>query len=107
MKTKNKIVSMWINISGYKDYNREHNHSDCNFSGVYYIHTPNNCGNIEFIRHDRDRGIPLSEFNNVNSASWWLLSQKHTCYIFPSYYLHRVLPNMNTEERYSISFNIQ
>ena len=108
MKTKSKIISMWINISGYKDYNKEHHHSDCSFSGVYYIHTPHNCGNIEFIRHDRDRAIRLSEFNNINSASWWLLSQKHTCYIFPSYYLHRVNPNLNKEEeRYSISFNIQ
>ena len=108
-----KVSDMWININGYKDYNMEHTHPNCMFSGVYYIHTPKDCGHIEFVRHSHDymtydwRG-KQSKYNSHNSALWHVPSEKNKCYIFPSYYKHRVTPNYNKEEqRYSISFNIQ
>ena len=111
--SKSKVVDMWININGYKDYNKEHIHSGCLFSGVYYVHTPEDCGDIEFVRHSHDYMLydwreRQREYNTHNSALWHLPSVKGRCYIFPSYYKHRVLPNLNKEdERYSLSFNIE
>ena len=107
------ISSMWININGYKDSNIEHIHGDSIYSGVYYIHTPKDCGHIEFIRPDGDLmdcnwcNLNRLNYNSLNSNTWWLPSKTHTGYIFPSYYKHRVQPNLNTEERYSVSFNIK
>ena len=107
-----KIDSMWININGYKDYNEERIHPKCFFSGVYYIHTPVNCGNIEFVRPNvylmgEWQNDIFKEYNTSNSSFWQLPSKKDKCYLFPAYYKHKVRPNLNTEERYSLSFNIE
>ena len=107
-----KLDNMWININGYKDNNMEHMHSGCMFSGVYYIHTPEVCGNIEFTRSSRyymgkDWNNKVNSYNSLNSSKWSLVAKQHKCYIFPSYYVHRVQSNFNpNEERYSISFNL-
>jgi len=108
------ISSMWINVNGYKDSNAEHVHGDAMYSGVYYISTPNDCGHIEFIRPDGDLmdshwlKLNRNSYNNLNTNLWWLPSQENTGYIFPSYYKHRVQPNLNKElKRYSLSFNIK
>jgi uncharacterized protein (TIGR02466 family) len=106
-----KIESMWININGYKDHNEEHIHTGSFFSGVYYIHTPVNCGNIEFVRPNvylmgKWQNDIFKEYNTLNSSFWQLPSRKDKCYLFPAYYKHKVEPNLNTEERYSLSFNI-
>lgn len=112
VKCYSKVTDMWININGYKDYNVEHIHSNCMFSGVYYIHTPKDCGNIEVIRHSHDYmsydwNNKSTEHTSHNSAVWHLPSTKDKCYIFPSYTKHRVTPNRSNEERYSISFNLE
>ena len=107
-----KVNNMWININGYKDYNSPHYHTGCQFSGVYYIHTPKDCGNIQFNRgHEKVMGYHwlghFDKWNNHNSMNWYLPSEKYRCYIFPSYLEHFVEPNLNKEEeRYSISFNV-
>lgn len=106
-----KMSNMWININGYKDYNRNHHHPGSLFSGVYYISTPKDCGNIEFVRStDKlmayDWHIPVTSWNEHNSFNWNLPAIQYRCYIFPSFYEHRVLPNLSKEERYSISFNV-
>ena len=107
------IGNMWININGYKDYNGEHVHSNCLFSGVYYVQSPKLCGDIEFVRPDhyligatwKDKDI--KNYNSYNSHIWAFESKVNTGLIFPSYFQHRVKPNFNkTEERYSFSFNI-
>jgi len=106
-----KVDNMWININGYKDYNNNHHHPGCLFSGVYYISTPQNCGNIEFIRSAErfmvyDWEVPVTNYNSYNATIWYLPAEQYRCYIFPSFYEHRVIPNLNTKERYSISFNV-
>ena len=106
-----KVNDMWININGYKDYNRNHHHPNCLFSGVYYVSTPFDCGPIEFVRsNDRlmayDWHVPVTEWNSYNCFNWYLPAEQHRCYIFPSFYEHRVLSNLSKEERYSISFNV-
>ena len=108
------ISQMWISINSYKDLNIEHRHANCVFSGVYYISTPPNCGSIEFVRPDSDFlnsywwNVERKNFNAMNTNLWWLSCQENMGYIFPSYYAHRVQPNLNKDQdRISISFNIQ
>ena len=107
-----KVDNLWININGFKDTNEEHTHTGCMFSGVYYVHTPKDCGDIEFTKLSihmmaTDWADSVTSFNSFNSGRWNVPAIQHTCYIFPSYYIHRVLPNCNKEEeRYSLSFNL-
>ena len=111
LKDKIKIHNFWININGYKDYNITHKHPGALISGVYYVKTPKDCGNIIFEHPSESfqsewRMIP-SEYNNYNSLTWWLPSEENSLYLFPSWLKHRVEPNLNkNQNRISISFNL-
>jgi len=107
------MANVWININGYKDINEYHLHSNCLLSGVYYIQTPKDCGNINFYHPSHDtfqydwNNLAINH-NNYNSAVWWLPSKAGKLYIFPSWLYHNVKPNLNKKEkRISISFNIK
>jgi uncharacterized protein (TIGR02466 family) len=105
------LSNMWINISLYKDTNRSHNHPFSDISGVYYVKTPDDCGNIVFEHPALDvlnyySPKPYKEFNEYNSPTWWKPAVENHLYLFPSWLKHRVEPNLNkTKERISISFN--
>ena len=105
------LSNIWINLNSYKDTNRPHNHPHCDISGVYYIKTPKNCGNIVFEHPALDvltyyfKDKP-KESNAYNAVTWWMPSEVNTLYLFPSWLNHCVEANENkTEERISISFN--
>ena len=105
------LSNMWINISLYKDTNRSHNHPFTDISGVYYVKTPEKCGNITFDHPAIDVldyyfPKPSGEFNEYNSPNWWKPAVENSLYLFPGWLKHYVEPNLNkTEERVSISFN--
>ena len=105
------LANMWINISLYKDTNRSHNHPFSDISGVYYVKTHDDCGNIVFEHPAIDvlnyySPEPSKEFNEYNSSTWWKPAVENHLYLFPGWLKHRVEPNGNkTEERISISFN--
>jgi uncharacterized protein (TIGR02466 family) len=111
-KLEYKLDSMWININGYKDSNVNHIHPKSVFSGVYYIQTPEDCGDIVFqhpsqhIIYDWNNKV-IEETTSINSSNWWLPSKQGNLYIFPSWLFHYVKPNLNKEQdRISIAFNI-
>ena len=111
-KESAKLNNCWININGYRDYNVLHKHDCCLLSGVYYVNTPKDCGNIMFNRpgidsftYDWNKAYKV--FNPYNSANWWQEAKASNLYIFPSWLNHLVEPNLNKKEkRISISFNI-
>mgnify|MGYP006094162033 CR=1 FL=1 len=91
------INEMWVNISTFGDFNHPHNHSIDNnqnsLSGVLYLKTPLNCGNIQFQN-------PL----NLSSSTTFLPKEK-SMLIFPKILFHYVEPNLSQEDRISIAFN--
>jgi len=107
------VYYAWININQKGNINQVHTHPGCVLSGVYYVKTPEECGNIEFTHPGLDMMerdwfdiIPESNLNVYNSQHWWLPAKANTLYIFPSWIKHLVGPNMSDDERISISFNI-
>ena len=106
------VDQIWMNINGFKDYNILHNHPMSIFSGVYYIKTAENCGNIEFEHPAIDVlsfahwWLNFTEWNKFNSRVQWLLPAENILYLFPSWLKHRVDANMSNENRISMSFNI-
>ena len=108
---KSVLDNVWININGYKDYNRPHIHGQCLLSGVYYVATPENCGDIQFEHPSPYLKIEWKDNyakNEYNSAIWQMPSKADTLYLFPSWLTHCVEPNLNKKEpRISISFNFE
>ena len=112
-KNKQILINMWFNINLYKDFNISHNHSGDDISGVYYIKTPNECGNIVFEHPAKDlydyyllNVENRADENAYNVKSWWMPSKANILYLFPAWLKHSVEANNNkTEERISISFN--
>ena len=58
------IAHMWININEFKDYNITHFHTNALFSGVYYVKTPDKCGNIIFENPSSD--VMIHNYGGVN-----------------------------------------
>ena len=109
LNKKLTLRNMWLNINYYKDYNINHVHNFSILSGVFYIKTLENSGNLIFKRNhaleyciDND----FLEYNSFNSTIWNIPSKENTLYLFPSWYEHYVEPNLSKEERISISFNL-
>lgn len=111
IKRQMSLDQAWININQKGNSNKEHTHPGSVLSGVYYIKTPEECGNIDFLHPGIDvisfawNGVE-SNCNIYNSPKWWLPSKANTLYIFPSWIKHSVQPNNSDEERISISFNL-
>ena len=108
------VEQMWLNINRNKDYNLVHTHVTNDFSGVYYISTPKDCGYLVFENPYKD-GMeshwlnverPVSEYNIINSYTIKVIPIQYKCYIFPSYFKHSVEPNTSEKDRISISFNL-
>ena len=104
------ITSLWFNVNKKNSWNIPHRHSSSNYSGVYYIKTPENCGDIFFLNPNSSSGWvwpkkSVIEQNNVNSDSIQLKAEKNVLYLFPSYIQHYVGMNLSDEERISLSFN--
>ena len=98
------LDNIWININGYKDFNRAHVHSKAYVSGVYYVQTPNDCGNICF---EHPSPLHNTEWDHVHNTMGYI-PQANTLFLFPNWLSHYVLPNLNKdEERISISFNLK
>ena len=106
---KIKLSNMWFNINYYKDYNISHVHSFSIMSGVFYIKTLKNSGNLIFKRNHAleycVKDTPV-EYNSFNSTTFTIPSKENTLYLFPSWYEHYVEPNLSKEERVSVSFNL-
>ena len=113
LKNTLTLDNVWININYYKDYNSEHIHAHSKLSGVFYIQTPKDCGNIEFISEDSNiKGYDWNEDtvknpNTYTAGRWFMPSIENRLYLFPGFLKHLVQPNQNRKkERISISFNI-
>ena len=104
------LGNMWANIN-YKDgYNKPHVHPNTLFSGVYYIKTSPNCGQlictdprpgIQTVMPTRIKGKPPKDlWREVH-----LDPIEGRIIIFPAWLWHSVEPNQSNDIRVSVSFN--
>jgi uncharacterized protein (TIGR02466 family) len=106
------ILNMWANINEYKDFNNLHLHQNSFISGVYYLQTPKDCGNLVFkhpcshLEYDWSSSN-FKHHNEYNSPLYNFIPKKGDLILFPSWLEHYVEPNLNKkEQRISIAFNI-
>lgn len=112
-----KIGTMWAIINPPGSSNRAHIHPSCLWSGVYYVATPEDCGNIEFTDPRTQNLILPARFGTKQKRPrhcWTKVNYTPTpgkLLIFPSWLYHSVAPNLSTEkgpsaDRLIISFNL-
>ena len=102
------LSNAWFNINSPGNSNIRHTHPGCVFSGVFYIDTPNDCGDLEFHRDLRFSDYMWNEFNKNDSktfVTWRISPEPYKLVIFPSYLVHSVTPNKSNDNRISLSFN--
>jgi len=110
---KIKLLNSWININDGGNFNMPHNHPESDYSFVWYLKTPKNCGKIVF-QHPNDfnndkfvRVVSKDISYGFNSTQVYFLDPIETvCYFFPSYLTHWVEENKSGESRISISGNV-
>jgi len=105
-----KIMNMWININSLGSFNRPHIHQNSVFSGVYYVSTSGDDGNIVFQHPAINHQYHLTpnhvgEYNNFTSARFSVVPNTGKLVIFPAWLQHYVEPNTQDADRISISFN--
>lgn len=108
---KFKLLNSWIMKHDPKDFGPPHAHVNSLFSGVVYIKTSKDCGNIQFKHHLHDNfsqtvALDYDEYNLYNSSTWSFEPSDGLVLLFPSYATHQIMPNLSNGLRYCIAFNI-
>ena len=104
----------WININKPGDYNINHVHPTNHLSGVLWIKTPKNCGDIIF-----DSPYEFQAYQEIESYSnefkdsfnidhnYYFNPTAGRMIVFPAHLSHHVQENKSSEDRISVSFNIR
>mgnify|MGYP001376642710 FL=1 len=86
----------WFNIAGPGESTGWHDHKErSELSGVYYLHVPDNSGDIHFRKKIDDK-----------TFEWEIKSQTGKLILFDSSIEHSVPENKSKENRISIAFNL-
>ena len=105
-----EITDMWANVLKKNETHQPHTHSNNFLSGVFYIDADDTMPGITFQdpRPGANVILPRKKFDHMNNAN--LLNYKaktNRIIIFPSWLAHWVPTNLSTNNRISISWNIQ
>ena len=96
------LTSLWFNISSFGHWNTFHTHGmpypfpPKSLSGVLYLQTPPNCGDICF-----------DTLQNDGTGTYSHSPQEGEIIFFPRTLSHMVEPNLSKEDRISIAFNYE
>jgi len=106
VKKEYQFTESWVNYSNKHQYQNIHTHPHAKISGVYYIQTSGEDGNIRF--HPPSYSYMFDEGNNTNLTNNTMIHspKQGKLLLFPSFAPHSVQPNMTDGTRISISFNL-
>ena len=104
------LGNMWAIINGPGNFNSPHLHPNALFSGVYWIKTPINSGNL--MLYDPRPGVhttmPNRKEGKLPPQLWREVHYEPKagrCIMFPAWLWHEVQPNRSNDTRISVSFN--
>ena len=104
------LGNMWSNINYKGGFNQTHIHPNSLWSGVYYVKTPKNCGDLKIEDPKsislmvRPRKTKKQESNHL-AKEIYFEAVAGRLIMFPSWLNHMVEINQSEEPRISISFN--
>jgi uncharacterized protein (TIGR02466 family) len=101
------FTNSWASVYPRGAYIPLHDHKPVQWSGVYYVNAPENCGNIRFI--DPKEYALQNEPEGMTGRGFWkhvIVPSSGLMLMFPGYLKHESLPSESDEDRIIISFNI-
>lgn len=102
-----RFENSWAAVYPKGAYVPHHSHGNVHWSGVYYVQTPEKCGNLIFFD---PKEYALN--NEPNDTKWRgnrrseILVEAGKLVIWPGYLKHESMPNQSDTNRIIISFNI-
>lgn len=105
-----RMSSYWLNQNSMSDWNIMHNHLPNNFSGIWYLKAPKDCGRVVFQNGDMlvMNDSNFDYFDDPNFYSRFFMDvEDNDLLLFPSHMLHFVEPSRTNEERISLAFNLK
>ena len=105
------IQSCWVNQNFVADYNMPHNHvgPTVQFSGIWYIKAPKNCGDVLFLNKS-ENSDPTNLFKYIDDPLSWIdyriTPEENRLILFPSTLVHLVEPSRSSQDRISVAFNV-
>jgi len=106
-----ELTTSWTTKSEPGDSSDIHNHRNSLISGVVYLETNPDSGNITFNEFNNNRlfyqmlDLKFKSFNIYNSSLWSINPQNYMMIFFPSVLFHQVSKNMSSQVRHSLAFN--
>ena len=102
-----KITTSWATKSLKGQRSHFHNHSNCWYSGVFYVNIEDDMGSITFDTFADERfSLKKSEYNVYNSKEYTYKPIEKQMILFPSEVYHCINDNNTDKVRNSIAFNI-
>ena len=108
------IIEGWKNINAPGNFNVKHDHPKSNLSGVLWIKTPKNSGNLVFTSPQlfnkfQELNYYTDEFkyDTKSYMTYYFPPTEGRILLFPSSLEHEVEENKSDEDRISYSFNIK
>ena len=103
------LGSMWANINFLEGFNKQHMHPNCLWSGVYYVKTSENCGDL-IIEDPKSVGLMILPNREEPIPKYAAREVRYKpvagrLIMFPAYLNHCVEANKSNDIRISISFN--
>jgi uncharacterized protein (TIGR02466 family) len=102
-----EIITSWFTRCEEGQSSGIHNHNNCLLSGVLYLQTDENSGNIKFQNFDNRRyQMKIEEYNVFNSIEFKLKPEDGLLIFFPSEMWHKIEESKSHNTRYSLAFNL-
>lgn len=104
-----EITACWANVSTQGYPHRQHIHPNNFLSGAYYVKTAPGADRICFHDPRPQAGMivpPASDQNRANADMITLDVTEGMLVMFPAWLEHSVPPNLSTETRVSVAFNV-
>lgn len=99
--------SSWITRTKPGEQSHYHTHSNTLFSGIFYIKTKDDAGNVALTDFTKTKwGIKKRQANVYKSTTWEISPVKNRLIIFPSNVPHKINTNKTKHTRFSLPFNI-
>jgi len=101
-----KISSSWLTKTEPNHHSNYHRHNNCYYSGVFYIETAEDGGEIMFDNMADERFmLNKIEDNTYNTRNFIFKTKNKMIMFFPSDIHHKISKNKTNNDRYSVAFN--
>ena len=107
------ITNSWINRNDTGDHVEKHHHCNSIISGVLYLETNNDSGNITFVKDTHSNILfpealwpEMETYNLHNCTEYSITPNNNDIVLFPSSLVHYGSPNLSNKPRYCLSFNV-